>query len=233
MTTYSHPITVRAAGPNQFLTRTASKSRCTCGIELLSWPAMTKSMITLLNGSLGGASGNTAVLARALAECLQKRGMEINTLHLADRIESTLLRTCLRESAGFVFLTGTYWDSWGSPLQVFFEQSTDLEAGEIWLGKPAAVVVSMHTVGGKEVASRLQGVLNTFGLYIPPMSAMVYSLANHLALQIPENDFTEDFWCLQDLDIIAHNLTAGVRGERDFKSWPVDKGRPNRRWLLP
>jgi len=40
------------------------------------------------------------------------------------------LRERMLMAVAFVFATGTYWDSWGSPMQRFLEQSTDLEANE-------------------------------------------------------------------------------------------------------
>ena len=40
----------------------------------------------------------------------------------------------LAEADGFVFATGTYWDSWGSPLQKFLEETTAFEGTSVWLG---------------------------------------------------------------------------------------------------
>ena len=89
----------------------------------------------------------------------------------------------LRQANGIVFVTGTYWDSWGSPLQKFLEDLTPWECSDVWLGKPAAVVVSMQEVGGKAVLSRLQGVLSSLGCIIPPCSGMVYSHVGQCALE--------------------------------------------------
>ena len=89
--------------------------------------------------------------------------------------EKKKLYAQLEKSQGFVFVTGTYWDSWGSPLQKFLENVTDLEGSPAFLGKPAIVMVLNHSVGGKGVLSRLQGVLSTLGCLIPPMSGIVYS----------------------------------------------------------
>ena len=125
----------------------------------------------------------------------------------------------LERARGFIFATGTYWDSWGSPLQRFFEESTSLEGGAVWLGKPAATLVTMHSVGGKGVLSRLQGVLSTLGVLIPPMSGLAYSQANHLALQ---SGGDADFWRVEDLEVVAHNLLAALKLREGWRSWPVE-----------
>ncbi|MBC7692925.1 MAG: NAD(P)H-dependent oxidoreductase [Methylotenera sp.] len=196
-------------------------------------------VITLVNGSLGGSSGNTArLLSGLLAEL--NASCEVRALHLAETVCSAAeIQALLGGSDGFVFATGTYWDSWGSPLQRFLEDATDWEASDLWLGKPAAVVVSMHSVGGKEVLSRLQGVLSTLGVLIPPMSGMTYSLANHLALQSREKDHQADLWQLDDLKCIAHNLVIALElraaqresKKADWQSWPIDSSDPKRIWL--
>jgi len=186
--------------------------------------------VTLLDGSLGGAEGNTAAVLARLVPHLQPRAA-VRTVHLRDVNDAASLAPILGESDGFVFATGTYWDAWGSPLQRFLETATELEASDVWLGKPAAVVVTMHAVGGKEVLSRLQGVLCTLGLLLPPMSGFVYSLANHLALEGPAREGQDDLWRLDDLAILAHNLLEVLAGGRDFRAWPVDRADPRRRWI--
>jgi hypothetical protein len=115
-------------------------------------------------------------------------------------------------------------------MQYFLEAATEFEASDIFMGKPAAVMITMHSVGGKGVLSRLQGVLNTLGMMIPPMSGIVYSLAGQLALET-ESTFVEDFWSLEDVDIIAHNLMTAVNLEVTYKPWPVDHKDPKRLWV--
>jgi multimeric flavodoxin WrbA len=172
------------------------------------------------------------VVLEQLASHLQSRAM-VETVHLAtDNRGPVDLQPTLARAAGFVFATGTYWDSWGSPLQRFLEQSTPLEAGAVWLGKPAAVVVTMHSVGGKGVLSRLQGVLSTLGLMIPPMTGFAYSLACHLAMsEAYASPALADFWQLDDLPVLAHNLTEAAAGGTDWQSWIVDRRPPERRWI--
>lgn len=186
--------------------------------------------ILILNGSLGGNSGNTEFLLERLQKSLSKS----EVVHLKDlldkKIEIKDLKPKLEQADGFVFTSGTYWDSWGSPLQYFLEAATEFEASDIFMGKPAAVMITMHSVGGKGVLSRLQGVLNTLGMLIPPMSGIVYSLAGQLALET-ESTFAEDFWSLDDVDVIAHNLMTAVNRESTYKSWPVDHKDPKRLWV--
>jgi multimeric flavodoxin WrbA len=190
--------------------------------------------IVIINGSLGGANGNTARLLASFQTHLTST--DVKVFHLSD-VAPTI--DDLVSADAFVFTTGVYWDSWGSPLQAFLEKATPLEGAPCWFGKPAAVIVTMHSVGGKEVLSRLQGVLNTFGLFIPPMSAMAYSLANQMALrngspQISDH-FERDLWCLDDLTAVAKNLQLAAQNRIDLKTnwsaWPVDRADPKRIWL--
>lgn len=188
--------------------------------------------ILIINGSLGGKSGNTTILIKEATNHLTTLGAKVDVIHLEDKIEN--LESVLAAADGFIFTSGTYWDSWGSPMQKFLEDTTQYETSNIFLFKPAAVMITMHSVGGKSVLSRLQGVLNTRGLMIPPMSGMVYSLATHLILNSDkrnENNFNEDFWSLEDIEIVVHNLMTAVNKKDNFKAWPVDKKDPTRRWL--
>lgn len=185
--------------------------------------------ILCVNGSLGGADGNTARLIAELRSCLGSR-VEWRELTLSKAGAGEGAEAALAWADGFAFATGTYWDSWGSPLQRFLEDQTGTEATALWMGKPAAVLVTMHSVGGKGVLSRLQGVLNTLGCSIPPMSGMVYSLANHLALR-QGSEFAEDLWQLDDLDSISHNLLQAFAASPEWKTWPVDREDPRRPWI--
>ncbi|MBC7428972.1 MAG: NAD(P)H-dependent oxidoreductase [Bacteriovorax sp.] len=185
--------------------------------------------ILILNGSISGADGNTQHLIKLVQEKIEN----CEVLHLKDLQEKKItigeLKNKLKKADGFIFTSGTYWDSWGSPMQHFLEVATEFEAGDMFMGKPAAVIITMHSVGGKGVLSRLQGVLNTLGILIPPMSGMVYSLAGHLALQT-ESSFAEDFWSLEDTNVIIHNLMASL-GNKKYQSWPVDHKDPKRIWI--
>ncbi len=213
--------------------------------------------ILFINGSLGGANGNTAALEDCLLEILAPHA-ECERLFLVDfweqRIHSVpgsqgldLLELRLKRADAFVFTSGTYWDSWGSPMQRFLEACTGFEGSDLWVGKPAAVLVTMHSVGGKEVLSRLQGVLCTWGLQIPPMSGLVDSLSNHWALKHAATlkgmeEQGADLWRPEDVKVIGHNLlrslvqasfqaTDNSRDTDGWAVWPVDSGDPKRRWF--
>ena len=189
-----------------------------------------KKKILLLNGACGGATGNTARLFD-IAETFFDSTVVVKRLTIALTDPVDVYLSALRDSDACIFGTGTYWDSWGSPLQRFFEQMTPTEGTDLWLGKPAGVVVSMHSVGGKGVLSRLQGVLNTFGMMIPPMSGFVYSVANQLAIHAEDSELAEDLWRPDDLQIICHNLQEALRGGTSWKSWPVDRSAYDQNWV--
>lgn len=189
--------------------------------------------ILIINGSLGGSNGNTSVLISEAEKCLAAYQVQVDVLHLEaeNELKEKNLEARLKKADGFIFTTGTYWDSWGSPMQKFFETCTEYEASDAFLFKPAAVMVSMHSVGGKSVLSRLQGVLNTLGIAIPPMSGLVYALSTHLAMKTDEQSFNADFWSMEDVEIVVHNLMTAVTKKQDYKAWPVDRKDPKRRWL--
>ncbi len=185
--------------------------------------------ILILNGSINGQEGNT----NKLIEKIQGQIESSEIIQLKDLMEKKLtfndLKIKFKKADGFIFTSGTYWDSWGSPLQYFLEVGTELEGSELILGKPAAVIITMHAVGGKAVLSRLQGVLSTLGMLIPPMSGMVYSLTQQLALD-SKSSFAEDFWSLEDTNIVLHNILASL-GNKKYKTWPVDHKDPKRIWI--
>jgi hypothetical protein len=185
--------------------------------------------ICMINGSPAGNDGNSAWLLDRCAGFLG--GYQIESLALRDIGGAGECRSSLAAAHGFVFASGTYWDSWGSPLQKFLEESTAWEASSIWLGKPAAVLVTAHSVGGKGVLSRLQGVLNALGMCIPPMSGLVCTLAAQLALRHGECEECEDFWRPDDLEIVCHNLREQLEGGRNWKAWPVSQTEPRRLWM--
>ncbi len=190
--------------------------------------------ILILDGSLGEESGNTQEIIDRLIKKISdaQEGYEVIHLkHLLDKkISLEQIKTQMQKADGFIFTSGTYWDSWGSPLQYFLEVSTQFEASDIFMGKSAAVIITMHSVGGKAVLSRLQGVLNTLGLLIPPMSGMVYSLAGKLALQT-DSSFADDFWSLEDADIVFHNLLVSLHQSHNYQAWPIDHKDPKRIWI--
>ncbi len=184
---------------------------------------MTRPHLLLLNGAVGGAQGNTGALldlaVRSLAPRADHARIDLaEAPGIADHVDA------IRAAHGFLFATGTYWDGWGSPLQRFLEEATPTEGTDLWLGKPAAVLVTMHSVGGKGVLSRLQGVLNTFGLLLPPMGGLVLS-------RVSQGREDADLWCPEDVGIVCHNLLEALSGGRAFRAWPVERERTRERWL--
>lgn len=185
--------------------------------------------VLILNGSPVGAKGNCGHWVRGLKVLLKKRA-KVEVVSLAENPYGPKLKKKIENAAGVIFVTGTYWDSWGSPLQKLLEDMTDLEASSALLGKPAAVFVLMHSVGGKSVLSRLQGVLSTMGFLIPPMSGMVYSLVSDIALK-GKSSHAKDFWHLDDADLILENFLKACDLKILWTTWPVDKKDPKRKWL--
>jgi chromate reductase len=206
--------------------------------------------ILILNAALAGDGGSTAVALAQLGRSLVRRA-EVRRVTLATHPFADI-RDELARADGFVFGTGTHWDSWSSVLQRFLEDATETEGTALWLGKPAACVVTEHSVGGKGVLSRLQGVLVTLGCTLPPMSGLVLSKVAQIAAAEAEKgavardkcqevggrgaakkqkNGTEDFWCAEDLKIVAHNLAEAVHGTRRWKAWPVDRTDFSARWM--
>lgn len=185
--------------------------------------------ILILNGSPNGRKGNCGHWIRSLEKQLKGHAVT-EVVNLADKGFSRNLQKSFAEADGVIFVTGTYWDSWGSPLQKLLEDMTHLEASPALMGKPAAVFVLMHSVGGKSVLSRLQGVLSTLGFLIPPMSGMVYSLVSDIALKTGSS-FAKDFWQKEDVGLILENLLIATDLRNKWITWPVDKKDPRRRWL--
>lgn len=187
--------------------------------------------ILVLNGSPSGKKGNSAKFIReVLKKSHVNKHAKFEIVHLADSPYSKSLRKSLTAADAFVFVTGTYWDSWGSPLQKLLEDMTELEGDAAFMGKPAAVCVLKHSVGGKGILSRLQGVLSTFGCLIPPMSGMVYSLVSDIALS-KKSTHSADFWQKEDADLILQNLLLASEIDVKWAEWPVDRKNPKRMWI--
>jgi len=186
--------------------------------------------ILIINGACGQVDGNTSHLLDIAADNLSSLA-KTTRLDLANKVKSSVMEELFQQADGFIFGTGTYWDSWGSPLQGFLENMTVTEGSELWLGKPAGVIVTMHSVGGKGVLSRLQGVLNTFGVLIPPMSGMVYSAANQMALKNDSSQLAQDLWHPEDIGVICHNLIQACSGTDDWKAWASDGTDFDRLWI--
>ena len=188
-----------------------------------------KKKILILNGSPKGSGGNCQILISKIIKNLSDHQVEV--CHLSQENYSLKIKAKLKAANGVIFVSGTYWDSWGSPLQKFLEKATELEGSPILLGKPCAVFILMHSVGGKGVLSRLQGVLSTLGFLIPPMSGMVYSSVAQKALKSAKMVGREDIWSLNDILLILANLRVSLEIKKDWISWPVDQKNFRKLWL--
>lgn len=185
--------------------------------------------VLIINASLAGEAGNTAVLLRRAKTVLCQNAI-VTTATLSASFGYLEVRPQIAVAQAILIGTGTHWDSWSHLLQKFLEDATQDEATDMWLGKPAGVVVTMHSVGGKGVVSRLQGILNTLGCSLPPLSGMVYSLVNQVALSAG-GEGTEDVWSPEDVEVICHNLLAALSPQPRYRSWPVDRSHYACRWI--
>ena len=186
---------------------------------------MTHKLAVVVAG-LGGLEGN----GERLLHHVSLEAFDASLCVLAQRPHFHQHEAVLREADAFLFITGTYWDSWSSYLQRLLEEATPSEATAMWLGKPAAVWVTAHSVGGKGVLSRLQGVLSTFGVLIPPMTGIVVTKASDLAARhAPEA--SEDFFTYRDLEVSLYNLAQALAPKAAYRAWDVERGDPMQRWV--
>jgi len=184
--------------------------------------------LAILDGSLNGKSGNTGTVVTELLKLFEGK-LDSDYIDLKDVDAPRGLEKRLRAASGFIVATGTYWQSWGSPLQRFFEETTDWEGSDIWLGKPACVVVTMHSIGGMGLIARLQSNLSLLGAIIPPQCCIAHSYINQEARKSSDS---EDIWDLKYLPTISHNLLEAIEGTHRYTSWTVDKvGNRSEIWI--
>ena len=147
--------------------------------------------IMILDGSIGGASGNTAKVIELFRDAFCDESILTLAKSIFDMCGTSITTHVHRAKSLPLWPTDFYLPQ--APTGIpgaarsrnFFETITNLEGDVCFFGKPAAAIVTMHSVGGKEVLSRLQGVLNTHSDFsIPPMSAMTYSYTNQTALSV-------------------------------------------------
>ncbi|MFZ9890014.1 MAG: NAD(P)H-dependent oxidoreductase, partial [Myxococcota bacterium] len=125
----------------------------------------------------------------------------------------------LRAANGFVVVTGTYWGSWGSPLQRFFEVMTPWEATDVFLGKPVGAVVTMESVSGAEVGARLLSTMNLLGCAIVPLGLVVLSRIGRL---VEDDPAYSDVWQVTDIDILIENLALSTSARSRIERWPTE-----------
>jgi chromate reductase len=197
----------------------------------------TEKKILIINGSIRGQAGNSWALASRAARYLQT---ELDTA--ATVFTLTDPKGSIREVYdmlvgfdGFLVVTGVYWNSWSSPLQRFIEVATAFENTAAFWGKPVACGVSMDSVGGLEVASRLQGVFGGLGCWSPPCSTLVLSRVGQEAIAASAgqvDDINEDVWRMDDLEVILKNLVRAAHISRgEWVAWPhVELQLPDGPW---
>ena len=197
-----------------------------------------KYTLSIINGSLGGRTGNTFNLIKKLKKTVHKIDPEIKVriIHLAPNFNWPHVRKYIRTSDALIFCTGTYWQSWGSPLQHLFEKMTEIEGKKHLLGKPAGAIVTMHSVGGQEVASRIQGVLCSLGCVLPPFSGFAYSYADHVAhrSRYHGKKLMDDVWHIEDTHSLVFNIIEYMKGTNKWKVWDfldTDAYDPTSIWL--
>lgn len=191
---------------------------------------MKRKKLLVLNGSIKGSQGNCGKLIKSLKKNYASF-FQINVSHLKTDSRQQITKKLLNADA-LLFVTGTYWESWGSPMQKFFEDFTDLEATDAFVGKPAGFVVLCHSVGGKSVLSRMQANVNLFGCLLPPFCGMELSLVTQsVLLNDRKNIHRKDLWHVDDLEVIIRNLQTAALGTGCYQTWPVDKQNFRKVWL--
>lgn len=165
------------------------------------------------------------------ASKLVSRGAEHQLVVLRDMSPGDVAQAIARAER-LVFVSGTYWGGPSSLLQRLFEELTPSEGTELWLGKPAAVFVTAHQVGGQGVLWRLQGVVSMLGCLLPPMTGVVITkISEELRTRAPGSCI--DLWGLDDVDTALANLMAAPAPRGQFTAWPVDRDHYAARWLEP
>ncbi len=185
--------------------------------------------VLIVNAGLAGAAGNSHVVAERCCRLLEGLGVPYECLVLRNASPGQA-RAALERAERLVFVTGTYWGGCSSLLQQLLEELTPTEASELWLGKPAAVLVTAHQVGAQSVLFRLQGVLVTLGCLVAPLSGVVISKVGE-ALRARAPELCHDVWGLEDVATALHNLLAVAFSPGSFRAWPVDREHYADTWL--
>lgn len=196
---------------------------------------MTKTKLLIVNAALNGNNGNTFHCFKKIESLLniecELQILELKNInHLNSKDYQKVIEEEIKVADALYFMTGTYWDSWSSYLQRFLEESTFLEATPTLFAKPAGVFTTMHSVSGKEVMSRLQGVLSSQGYLIPPHSSLTISLASELARK-SESSFQDDFWSTDEILHTIKNVLSYSKQPTKASAWSVDHKDPKRLWI--
>jgi len=174
---------------------------------------------------MGGRTGNTSMLLKKVRRMILKSDYEVKVkiIHLSPSFDWMSVKRSIIKADALVLSTGTYWDSWGSGMQQLFEKMTVLEGSKYLVGKPACAIVTMHSVGGKEVCSRILGNLVSLGCTIPPFAGFAYSYADHVAhkSRTTGKKLLDDVWHIQDLQTLINNLlkAAHIDPKPEWQVW--------------
>ena len=181
--------------------------------------------VLIINGAIGGRTGNTSMLLKKIKKTILKQhdNVRVKIIQLYPTFCWNSVKRNIKKADCLIFSTGTYWDSWGSPMQQLFEKMTILEGSDYLLGKPACAIVTMHSVGGKEVCSRILGNLVSLGCMIPPFAGFAYSYADHIAhkSRTSSKRLLDDVWHIEDLETLLHNLikAADIESKPEYRVW--------------
>ena len=182
--------------------------------------------ILIINGSLRGTAGNSYAVSKHAEQLLVNDLQQQVTLLTLTNPQPSIneMYKLLFNSDAFLVVTGVYWNNWSSPLQRFVEVTTAFENTPAFFGKPVACAVTMDSVGGIEVAARLQAVFGGLGCWSPPCSTVVLSRTGQEAMAASagnEDDPNEDVWRLDDMQIVLQNLvTAAAMPRNNWLAWP-------------
>lgn len=181
--------------------------------------------VLIINGAIGGRTGNTSMLLKKIKKMILKKheNVKVRVIHLSPSFCWNSVKRAIKKTDALIFSTGTYWDSWGSSMQQLFEKMTVLEGSKYLVGKPACAIVTMHSVGGKEVCSRILGNLVSLGCMVPPFAGFAYSYADHVAHKTRTSGrrLLDDVWHIQDLESLLANLikAATIEVKPDYEVW--------------
>ncbi len=91
--------------------------------------------------------------------------------------------------------------------------------------------MTAHAVGAKSVLSRLIGVLNVYGMRIPPLAGLAYTWANKAALMCAPEHLKRELWTPKDVEVVCHNVPEMLSGRNEWMRWPTCEGEGGEKWL--
>lgn len=187
----------------------------------------TGKQILIINGSTRGMQGNSGALALKAQEWCRAQNTGCTILNLAGPLPSIQQVADLVEAHhALLIISGVYWSNFGSPLQRFIEVMTAWENTPVFFGKPVACALSVDSVGGSDVASRVHGIFSGLGCWSPPCSTLILSRTGQEAINASackSTDHNEDVWRPEDLEIVIANLIAATAVSVQWQQWPVGR----------